>query len=230
MGPVTRARLDDLAALGVIQTDTLVREGEEGPWRSYEVPSAFGDSAPPPLQFPCVSCGSSFPPNALLTFEGKHLCGACKVSFFQHLKQGTWIAHHEVSGMLWKRALAKLLDVHILVLLFSLFSSWMDELGVPPVWSGLLSLMAVGGLLAFFVYSTVHFGGTPGKRLFRLAVVDQDDRRLGYGQALTRTFAELISVACLTMGYLMALIDPERMTLHDRICQTRVVSERAVLT
>ena len=212
-----------------MQADTPVREGEEGAWHAYEPVHAFGDSAPPPLQFPCASCGKSFPPNALLTYEGKALCGPCKVSFFQHLKQGTWMEGHEVPGMLWKRVLAKLLDLHLLVLLSSLFSSWMDELGVSPVWAGLLSLMAVGGLLAFFVYSTVHFGGTPGKRLFRLAVVDRDDRRLGFGLALTRLIAELISVACLAMGYLMALIDPERMTLHDRICQTRVVSERAVI-
>lgn len=212
----------------MVQADTPVREGEEGPWHPYEPVQAFGDSAPPPLQFPCTSCAKPFPPNALLSFEGKALCGACKTSFFQHLKQGTWLERHEVPGMLWKRALAKLLDVHILVLLFSLFSSWMEEMGIPSLWSGLLSLLAVGVLLAFFVYSTVHFGGTPGKRLFRLAVVDRDNRRLGYGLALTRLIAELISFACLTMGYIMALIDPERMTLHDRICQTRVVAERAV--
>ena len=135
---------------------------------------------------------------------------------------------HEVPGMLIKRALAKLLDLHILALLSSLFGSWMDDLGVPPLWTGLLSLVAVGALMAFFVYSTVRFGGTPGKRLFRLAVVDLDSRQLGYGLALTRLIAEFISFACLTMGYIMALIDPERMTLHDRICQTRVVPERAV--
>ncbi len=228
MGPVNRARLDSLAALGVVQAETPVREGREGPWRTYETPVVIGNSVPPPLRIACTSCGETFPPNALLTYEERLLCGSCKVSFFQHRKQGTWADHYELTGALWKRALAKLLDFNIFLMVALFSNSWLSDLGASVIWSGLFSLICVGALLAFFVYSLVQFGGTPGKRALRLAVVDVDNRRLGYGLAFTRLMAECISFACLTMGYIMALVDPDRMTLHDRICQTRVVAERAV--
>ena len=67
------------------------------------------------------------------------------------------------------------------------------------------------------------FGATPGKMACKLKVVRPDGERISYARALGRHFAEMLSGIILYIGYIMAAFDEEKRTLHDRICDTRVI-------
>jgi uncharacterized RDD family membrane protein YckC len=67
-----------------------------------------------------------------------------------------------------------------------------------------------------------RFGATPGKQLLGLRVVTLDGSPLGYGGALRRYCAELLSVLSFGLGYLMVLA-PEKRALHDILTGTQVV-------
>jgi uncharacterized RDD family membrane protein YckC len=56
-----------------------------------------------------------------------------------------------------------------------------------------------------------------------IKVVVEDGSRLTYMRAFGRHFAKWLSSMILAIGFIMAAFDDQRRTLHDRICETRVV-------
>jgi uncharacterized RDD family membrane protein YckC len=57
----------------------------------------------------------------------------------------------------------------------------------------------------------------------KLKVVTADNDRVSYPRAFGRYFAEILSGLILLIGYIMAAFDDQKRTLHDRICDTRVI-------
>ncbi len=84
-------------------------------------------------------------------------------------------------------------------------------------------------LLVYTAYSTLFlgkFGATPGKMVLKLTVVDVSGGKIGYGRALARSGAEILSfIACL-VGYIIAAFDDQKRALHDHMCNTRVIYNR----
>lgn len=67
-------------------------------------------------------------------------------------------------------------------------------------------------------------GKTGGKRFVGLRVVRFDTGdALGIRRGLIRTLAQLVTIATLGIGYVIALFDSQRRTLHDRIAGSVVV-------
>ena len=67
---------------------------------------------------------------------------------------------------------------------------------------------------------------TPGKSIFKIIVVNHDGSSLNMGKALLRSALIFISFLILPIGiisFLTALYSREKISLHDRICDTRVV-------
>ncbi len=58
-----------------------------------------------------------------------------------------------------------------------------------------------------------------------LKVITADGDKVSYLKAFGRYFAEIVSGIILCIGYIMAAFDDEKRTLHDRICNTRVVKK-----
>jgi uncharacterized RDD family membrane protein YckC len=84
-------------------------------------------------------------------------------------------------------------------------------------------------LVARAVYSALFlgkFGATPGKMVFKLAVVDANGGKIGYGRAFGRSCAEILSQLICAIGYIIAAFDDQKRTLHDHICNTRVICNR----
>jgi uncharacterized RDD family membrane protein YckC len=81
--------------------------------------------------------------------------------------------------------------------------------------------MAVAALYeaAFVVYK----GATPGKLALSLRVIREDGTRPGWGLAIGRYFAKLVSSFTMCIGFIMVGLDDEKRGLHDRICNTRVI-------
>jgi uncharacterized RDD family membrane protein YckC len=87
---------------------------------------------------------------------------------------------------------------------------------------GLFQEIVVGYL--FFVLF-FHFNGrTPGKRLFRLKVIDMRGRkRLGWYQSFERAHGYAASALIGSLGFLQVLWDAKGLTMHDKIAGTTVV-------
>lgn len=87
--------------------------------------------------------------------------------------------------------------------------------------------------LIWFVIQTLYFvcfngflSATPGKLLLRLRIERADTSRLGISGAIVRYIFSLLTQATFVfygIGYILALIDPQKRALHDFFARTRVV-------
>ena len=68
------------------------------------------------------------------------------------------------------------------------------------------------------------YGATLGKMAAKVRVVTAEGGKVSYGRALGRYFSKLLSGMICAIGYIMAAFDEEKRALHDRICNTRVVT------
>lgn len=83
----------------------------------------------------------------------------------------------------------------------------------------LYALMAYG----FFIWFWTHGGQTLGMRAWKVRVVTEGGQPLNRQQATSRFLWALLSWAALGTGFLVSLIDPEKLTWHDRFSRTRLV-------
>jgi uncharacterized RDD family membrane protein YckC len=88
---------------------------------------------------------------------------------------------------------------------------------------GVLILLQLAIGVSYTVYFLGRFGATPGKMACKLRVVRSDGSPVTYGRAFGRHFAEWLSGLILYIGYIMVGFDDEKRSLHDRVCDTRVV-------
>lgn len=135
----------------------------------------------------------------------------------------------------WIRALAVALDAigcafaGFYVFQLSLLFGGMTDLYAQPNYKTLayLSLAVAFGFLLLPVYSAVFHASrlraTPGKLTTRICVVDRQGRQLGFWRALAREAAKALSLASLTLGFVMAAFTREKTALHDLIAGSRVV-------
>jgi uncharacterized RDD family membrane protein YckC len=94
-----------------------------------------------------------------------------------------------------------------------------EGLGANPLFILWLQLVP----LLFFAWFWHRGGQTIGMRAWRLRLVSQEGAPVTLGRAALRFFAALLSWIPLGLGFLWALVDPERLTWHDRLSGTRLV-------
>jgi uncharacterized RDD family membrane protein YckC len=126
-----------------------------------------------------------------------------------------------VAASVWLRAGAFLIDSAIVALV---------NLGVASVLGGgesqalLAVLMGVGA--AYHIVFVAARSATPGKMAMRITICDPQGRPVQPDTAILRYVVLLVGniiVAGLVVSLVLALRDPQRRTLHDRIAGTRVV-------
>jgi len=76
---------------------------------------------------------------------------------------------------------------------------------------------------AYYIYFVGTYGATLGKMILGLEIIIPDGTAVDYKIATYRLLSEGLSSIGLYFGYLIAIFDEEKRTLHDRICNTRVV-------
>ncbi|NMB32708.1 MAG: RDD family protein [Clostridium sp.] len=76
---------------------------------------------------------------------------------------------------------------------------------------------------AYFIFMTYYSGSTLGKKLLRLKVTSYDGCKLTFIDVLYRETIGRYLSAIAFIGYLMIAIDNEKRSLHDRLCDTRVI-------
>lgn len=195
LGPVDQAKLHELVHRGMLSRDSLVWRDDMDGWKPYHV--AIPD-APATAQY----------------------------------------------GGFWIRGLALLIDVIAvgvgysiiqlpLMFMFGGSGLWFDspyvvsdQVWLAPAMVGLPSLFSAIWLAldaAYHTYFVFAHGATPGKLVFGLRVITATGVPMTVGLALGRYLASWVSTFVLCIGFIIAAFDPQKRTLHDRICSTRVV-------
>ena len=242
VGPIPEAEFRALCAAGRIRAEGLVWTAGMAEWQPLgtinlrSVAAAEDGGA-------CTECKRRFSPEDLLIFRSARICGGCKDIFFQRLREeGTpaSIATLQRFGGFWIRVLARLIDGAILWAFFvALMFVWEAALrrvifnparatpyDVAAVWGGLglIYLVSTAGLIVYEAWFLAHRGATPGKLAVGVRVVRGNGERLSTSRSIGRSFAYLLSsMLPQAIGFIMAGIDEEKRSLHDRICDTRVV-------
>lgn len=76
---------------------------------------------------------------------------------------------------------------------------------------------------AYHIYFVAARGATLGKMVLGMKVVRVDGQPITAALAAGRWFASWVSALTLCIGYIIAGFDRQKRTLHDHICDTRVV-------
>jgi Predicted membrane protein/domain len=221
-GPMRREELDARIAEGVVDGDTLVwRPGMHDWTKACAVPELGlpPPVPPPPLPAPPLPVFVSPAPVVASSAPADSPAGSRDLVF----------AGFRV------RLAAKLIDGAVLYVIGLLVERAVVALAfdgmmpMAPDWAGLWRLFMISGTIntaiavAYTVYFMARYEATPGKRLLGLRVVRADGSRLGAGRVIGRYFAETLSTITFFAGYVMAAFDEEKRTLHDYLCDTRVV-------
>lgn len=84
-----------------------------------------------------------------------------------------------------------------------------------------LTLWSVTGL--YFIVCWLRTGQTLATQAWKIKLVDADGQLLRPQQALYRYVLASLSLMLFGLGFLWALIDRERLFLHDRLLNTRLI-------
>lgn len=233
VGPLSDGAFRAAVVEGRVQAETLVWHEGLAEWQTYGVLAGGAPTEGTGAGYLfCCECGRAFPRDNVVRYEDSWVCLACQPMFLQRVQEGAAPAGAFVYGGFFSRLAAKIIDVVILWVVNAAVGAVVgvvtratagDDLG------GLLLTAATSlvlGILIGAAYTTFFlgkFGATPGKMALGLKVVRPDGRPISYARACGRHFSEWISSFLLGIGYLMAAFDSEKRSLHDCICDTRVV-------
>jgi uncharacterized RDD family membrane protein YckC len=76
---------------------------------------------------------------------------------------------------------------------------------------------------AYFVWCWLKSGQTLAMQAWKIKLLDQHDKLLGLKQAVVRYVLASISLMLCGVGFLWAIVDKDRLFLHDRFLQCRLV-------
>lgn len=83
--------------------------------------------------------------------------------------------------------------------------------------------------MIWIIYCTVmeasRYGGTFGKQLMDIKVIDEYGQRLTFKKSAVRNLSKILSQFVLSLGFIWILFDKERQGWHDKIAKTYVVRE-----
>ena len=239
VGPIGKNELQALIKEKKVNADTLVWQPGMESWqklgnvvRRREKGSVqTASSSVPVRQAVCSECGKAFIEDEMIQFQDSMVCAACKPLFVQKIKEGVAVAGVLNYAGFWIRFAAFFVDGFIMgifnLLVLIPLGMLMPASGRDP--SATFSVMPLVMLLqyalpaAYDTWFVGKFGATPGKMACKLKVVVADSSRVSYLRAFGRHFAKLLSMVILYVGFILAAFDDDKRTLHDRICETRVI-------
>ena len=134
-----------------------------------------------------------------------------------------------------RRVIAFLIDlfiIFILTLLLSfilkLFFLIFDGVkGTDTFEENVVLIRSVIGFLISFIYfsflTSTSLSSTLGQFFLKIKVVDYEENHITFPRSIGRYFGVYLSVLSLGLGLFMALYNPNRQTLHDKLCKTYVI-------
>ncbi|MBT8357823.1 MAG: RDD family protein [Desulfobacterales bacterium] len=245
VGPISKEELRSLVKAKKIHSKTLVwRQGMKG-WEELGKLTKKKESGAQPLhthaatdQAVCSECGRTFANEEMISFENAKVCAECKPAFIQKIKEGVSVSGIMEYAGFWIRCGAIIIDGIILwavqMVVYAIFgiitAAVMPSMSADSANSSffiigqlIITLFSFAISAGYDIWFVGRFAATPGKMACKIKIVTPDGGRVSYSRALGRHFAKWISSMILGIGFLMAAFDDEKRTLHDRICETRVI-------
>jgi uncharacterized RDD family membrane protein YckC len=239
VGPISKAELQTLVKAKKLSAKTMVWQDGMQSWEELGVfvrnwkdkgvqKNTPADSVP---KSQCSECGQAFAEMDMIRFEESWVCAGCKPVFIQKVKEGVSVAGAMDYAGFWIRTAAFAIDAFIMgianfVIFIPLGFLMPTSADNPFVVISLMPVLMVVQYAipaAYDVWFVGKYGATPGKMACKLKIVVEDGNRISYLRALGRHFAKYLSMMILCIGYIMAAFDDQRRSLHDRICETRVI-------
>ena len=219
VGPVSREELDARVAEGVVTGATLVWRAGMSAWaRACEMgelgvpPPLAPPPLPPAMPRPVAPTDGVMPQAEPMPASGLEFAGFWQ-RFAAKMIDGLVLYGF---GVMVERAVAHLWFHGRAPLLTENLHEWLwFAVHVLPI-----------NMLIAVLYSVVFIAlheATPGKRMLGLRVIRADGGRVGWPRVVGRYFAEQVSGIVFFAGYVMAAFDEEKRSLHDVMCDTRVV-------
>jgi uncharacterized RDD family membrane protein YckC len=183
----------------------------------------------------CANCGQQFSMNDVVYLGNGYVCAACKPAYMQRMREGgAGATGPRAFGGFWIRFVALLIDGLIIGIAGALISfpiqmavGFMSDNPMAMIGiAGLLQLVQLAGAAAYVGYFLSTKGATIGKQVMGLKVIRSDGSPISFQRGIGRYFAAMISGIILGLGYIIAAFDAEKRTLHDYICDTRVISTK----
>ena len=168
----------------------------------------------------------------MIRHKNVYVCANCKPVFMQKLAEGAQINTGELRWAgFWIRFLAAFVDGLILIpISFGLQlltgMSIYQIIGLESKTPLLFAISYLLGLVTGVAYEAGmvgRCGATLGKMACGIVVVMPNGGKVSYARALGRYFAKLLSAITIYLGYIVAAFDEQKRSLHDRVCNTRVV-------
>jgi uncharacterized RDD family membrane protein YckC len=204
----------------------------------------------------CSECGRPYPANQLYAMGTGAVCAACYPAYMQRMGAGAPMQQATAApgawhyGGFWIRFLARVIDAILLGIVGTIIriplalimgtgsllslgridqdnpAAALAALGPIFALAGLSFVIQVALTLVYEVYFLTTRGATVGKMALGLKVVRVDGGPISMGLAVGRFFASYLSGIIFFIGYIIAGFDIEKRSLHDRICNTRVIYTR----
>lgn len=224
-GPVDEATFQSMVSSGAISGSTQVWRDGMPNWAPYGSVASAGIAAVPivPGTMQCSECGNYFAGEDLVQIGDRAVCAACKPIAVQKLKEG--VLENQVFNYagFWIRFAAAFVDglvmIPVIVVYFIVVLNHRHFDGARIGAQGLMYVIQI----SYSVLLIGKYGSTLGMMACGIRVVRPDGQSVSYLRALGRYFAALLSYYLILIGYIMIAFDEEKRSLHDRICDTRVV-------
>lgn len=129
-------------------------------------------------------------------------------------------------GSLVKRLFASIIDDLIIVLLYFVVLVVAVVVHIKSQDNSYFSNLAYWLLtIAYNTYFIWRSGSTPGKKIFKLKVVNSDYQKVSFTKALIReSIGKIASALIFSLGFFWAIIDKNKQAWHDKIAKTYVVA------
>ncbi len=143
------------------------------------------------------------------------------------MEQGSSLDKAPAPATINERFIAYVLDLSPFLVGYTL-SLW--AMAHSYSWPLLLTPLRVAALWVFvygiYQFIGVHKGGTIGKRLMGIVVVDGNGRHPGLLQSLIRAFGQILSSAFFNFGFWFSFFRSDSRALHDLMSGTSVIQLR----
>jgi uncharacterized RDD family membrane protein YckC len=127
------------------------------------------------------------------------------------------------------RTFGAIVDILIVVVIWSAFGlvfGGAPDRGVGFKLEGAPAALSFAGMLAYFIVTEAVWGGTPGKMLLGMRVVNEENGlQIGWRRSAVRNLLRVVDVfpAFYLVGFLLAVSSPKTQRLGDRIARTVVI-------
>lgn len=198
----------------------------------------------------CSQCGRSLAPSELVHIAGNWVCVNCKPAFLSRMMASGAAPSALHYGGFWIRFGARILDGIIVGVPFMIIAALLipnflrTATRAPATPSAAAGFAAFGLTFVLIGYITGacyevlmlrYRSATLGKMSCGLKVVRPDGGTLSWGVCFGRFFMwnivtagiPYLNVILMSVSSIMVGADDEKRALHDRVCDTRVIYNRA---